>query len=150
MLDEQGTTLARLASHWSRPGAPPQDLVTETRDALSTAQPGDLVAVAGLVETLLGRTHAPESRQAARRALFALLDTARRRFFTQALRPDQVADWTRLLLTAIERAKSLYASGHPVVLAGDYNVMPTDLDVYAAKRWVDDALFRRGLEFVQR
>ena len=30
----------------------------------------------------------------------------------------------------------------PVVLAGDYNVMPTDLDVYAPERWLDDALFR--------
>jgi exodeoxyribonuclease-3 len=29
-----------------------------------------------------------------------------------------------------------------VVLAGDYNVMPADLDVYAPERWVDDALFR--------
>lgn len=34
--------------------------------------------------------------------------------------------------------------GHkvPVVLAGDYNVMPTDLDVYKPERWTDDALFR--------
>jgi exodeoxyribonuclease-3 len=39
-------------------------------------------------------------------------------------------------------AKMLLASGAPVVLAGDYNVMPTDLDVYAPERWVDDALFR--------
>jgi exodeoxyribonuclease-3 len=30
----------------------------------------------------------------------------------------------------------------PVVLAGDFNVMPTDLDVYAPERWRDDALFR--------
>lgn len=30
----------------------------------------------------------------------------------------------------------------PVVLAGDYNVIPTDLDVYKPERWVDDALFR--------
>src|SRR5207237_1771049 len=30
----------------------------------------------------------------------------------------------------------------PAVLAGDFNVMPTDLDVYAPERWVDDALFR--------
>jgi exodeoxyribonuclease III len=30
----------------------------------------------------------------------------------------------------------------PVVLAGDYNVMPTDLDVYKLESWVDDALFR--------
>ncbi|WP_228766252.1 exodeoxyribonuclease III [Pelagerythrobacter aerophilus] len=29
----------------------------------------------------------------------------------------------------------------PVVVAGDYNVMPTDLDVYAPERWRDDALF---------
>jgi exodeoxyribonuclease-3 len=33
-------------------------------------------------------------------------------------------------------------SGAPAVLAGDFNVMPTDLDVYAPERWVDDALFR--------
>ena len=30
----------------------------------------------------------------------------------------------------------------PVVLIGDYNVMPTELDVYKPERWVDDALFR--------
>jgi exodeoxyribonuclease-3 len=41
-----------------------------------------------------------------------------------------------------EYAGSLVASGAPVVLAGDYNVMQTDLDVYAPERWVDDALFR--------
>jgi exonuclease III len=39
-------------------------------------------------------------------------------------------------------AKDLLESGAPVVLAGDYNVMPTDLDVYAPERWVGDALFR--------
>jgi len=39
-------------------------------------------------------------------------------------------------------AKGLLAAGGPVVLAGDYNVMPTELDVYAPERWVDDALFR--------
>jgi exodeoxyribonuclease-3 len=36
----------------------------------------------------------------------------------------------------------MLASGAPVVLAEDYNVMPTDFDVYAPERWVDDALFR--------
>jgi exodeoxyribonuclease-3 len=41
-----------------------------------------------------------------------------------------------------QHADSLLASREPVVLAGDYNVMPTDLDVYAPERWVDDALFR--------
>ncbi|MFD0986571.1 exodeoxyribonuclease III [Methyloligella solikamskensis] len=39
-------------------------------------------------------------------------------------------------------AKDLLESGAPVVLAGDFNVMPTELDVYAPERWEDDALFR--------
>jgi len=36
----------------------------------------------------------------------------------------------------------LMASGAPVVLAGDFNVMPADIDVYKPERWQDDALFR--------
>ena len=39
-------------------------------------------------------------------------------------------------------AAELLATGMPIVLAGDFNVMPTDLDVYKPERWVDDALFR--------
>lgn len=39
-------------------------------------------------------------------------------------------------------AAELFASGKPVVLTGDYNVMPTELDVYKPESWVDDALFR--------
>jgi exodeoxyribonuclease-3 len=39
-------------------------------------------------------------------------------------------------------AQELLNSGKPVVLAGDYNVMPTEIDVYKPERWVDDALFR--------
>jgi exodeoxyribonuclease-3 len=39
-------------------------------------------------------------------------------------------------------ARELLDTGAPVVLAGDYNVMPTDLDVYKPERWQDDALFR--------
>ena len=39
-------------------------------------------------------------------------------------------------------AQALLDSGAPAVLAGDFNVMPTDLDVYAPERWIDDALFR--------
>jgi exodeoxyribonuclease-3 len=42
----------------------------------------------------------------------------------------------------ISHASELLALDRPVVLAGDYNVMPNDLDVYAPERWVDDALFR--------
>jgi exodeoxyribonuclease-3 len=42
---------------------------------------------------------------------------------------------------------SRYAAGLierkcPVVLAGDYNIIPTELDVYKPERWLDDALFR--------
>jgi len=36
---------------------------------------------------------------------------------------------------------SLVGLDAPVVVAGDYNVMPTDKDVYAPERWRDDALF---------
>jgi exodeoxyribonuclease-3 len=39
-------------------------------------------------------------------------------------------------------AASLLKTGGDVVLAGDFNVMPTELDVYKPERWVDDALFR--------
>ncbi len=39
-------------------------------------------------------------------------------------------------------AATLLAAGKPVVLTGDYNVMPTEMDVYKPERWVDDALFR--------
>jgi exodeoxyribonuclease III len=39
-----------------------------------------------------------------------------------------------------------YAKRHvplkePVILAGDYNVIPTELDAYKPERWVNDALF---------
>jgi len=39
-------------------------------------------------------------------------------------------------------AKKLIKLDAPVILAGDFNVMPTELDVYKPERWVDDALFR--------
>lgn len=39
-------------------------------------------------------------------------------------------------------AASLLASGQPVVLTGDYNIIPTEADVYKPERWLDDALFR--------
>ncbi len=40
------------------------------------------------------------------------------------------------------RAADLVGLDGPVVLAGDYNVIPTDLDVYKPERWADDALFQ--------
>lgn len=39
-------------------------------------------------------------------------------------------------------AARLIATGRPVVLTGDYNIIPTEADVYKPERWVDDALFR--------
>jgi exodeoxyribonuclease III len=43
----------------------------------------------------------------------------------------------------IRYAARLYDSKHPVVLAGDYNVVPTDeLDIYNPKSWRKDALLQ--------
>ena len=42
----------------------------------------------------------------------------------------------------IRHAKRLYASGHPVVLAGDFNVVPTDFDIYNPRSWRKDALLQ--------
>ena len=46
--------------------------------------------------------------------------------------------WFERLIT---HASVLLASGAPVILAGDFNVMPTERDVYKPERWLDDALF---------
>ncbi len=43
----------------------------------------------------------------------------------------------RLVVLAAE----LFAVDAPVILAGDYNIIPTDRDVYKPERWLDDALF---------
>ena len=40
------------------------------------------------------------------------------------------------------RAAGLLQHNTPVILIGDFNVMPTELDVYKPERWADDALFR--------
>ena len=40
------------------------------------------------------------------------------------------------------RAAELVRLDSPVILAGDYNVIPTDQDVYKPERWQDDALFQ--------
>jgi len=41
-----------------------------------------------------------------------------------------------------KHASGLLKSGTPTILIGDFNVMPTELDVYKPERWLDDALFR--------
>lgn len=40
-----------------------------------------------------------------------------------------------------KHAKYLLSEEVPVVLAGDYNVIPTELDVYKPERWEDNALY---------
>ena len=41
-----------------------------------------------------------------------------------------------------KRAQQLLDFKTPVVMCGDFNVMPTELDVYKPERWTKDALFR--------
>jgi len=57
-------------------------------------------------------------------------------------RPGPKFDYKLAWFAALHaHAAELLASKAPVVLAGDFNVMPTELDVYKPERWVDDALF---------
>jgi exodeoxyribonuclease III len=51
---------------------------------------------------------------------------------------DYKLAWIDRLLA---HAATLVATDAPVVLAGDYNIIPTDFDVYKPERWLDDALF---------
>jgi exodeoxyribonuclease-3 len=41
-----------------------------------------------------------------------------------------------------QHAAALLKQQRPVILTGDFNVMPTEKDVYKPERWVNDALFR--------
>ncbi len=52
---------------------------------------------------------------------------------------DYKLKWFKRLTT---HAKKLLAQKTPVALIGDFNVMPTELDVYKPERWLNDALFR--------
>jgi exodeoxyribonuclease-3 len=42
----------------------------------------------------------------------------------------------------LRHAESLSATGHPVAIAGDYNVVPTDVDIYNPRSWRKDALLQ--------
>jgi exodeoxyribonuclease III len=52
---------------------------------------------------------------------------------------DYKLEWFERL---IAYAQTLFESGHPVVLAGDYNVVPTDFDIYNPRSWLKDALLQ--------
>ena len=95
---------AQLAAQWT-PGTPPErSLVSDTRSALLVARPSDLEALTGLVATLDACLASPATREPARRALLGLLDSARRRRFTEAMTPADIEPWTQLLVPVIDRA----------------------------------------------
>jgi exodeoxyribonuclease III len=48
----------------------------------------------------------------------------------------------RWLARLAAHAEALSKIAEPVVLAGDYNIIPREIDVYKPERWTKDALFR--------
>ena len=52
---------------------------------------------------------------------------------------DYKLDWFERL---IRHAATLVDADHPAVLCGDYNVVPTDADIYNPKSWRKDALLQ--------
>jgi exodeoxyribonuclease-3 len=58
-------------------------------------------------------------------------------------RPGPKFDYKLAWLDRLKKhATTLRKTGAPIVLAGDYNVAPTDLDIYPTKSWDDDALIQ--------
>jgi exodeoxyribonuclease-3 len=51
---------------------------------------------------------------------------------------DYKLEWLDALLA---HAQALLDSGAPVLLMGDFNIIPTEEDVYKPERWLKDALF---------
>lgn len=52
---------------------------------------------------------------------------------------DYKLDWFKRLN---QYAKKLLAAKHPVALCGDFNVVPTDFDIYNTRSWKKDALLQ--------
>ena len=52
---------------------------------------------------------------------------------------DYKLSWLNRL---IQHGQHLFTLDEPVILAGDFNVIPTSFDAYKPERWVNDALFR--------
>lgn len=50
---------------------------------------------------------------------------------------DRKMGWFERL---IDHAAALWSTGHPVILAGDFNVVPTDADMYATRNYDGNAL----------
>ncbi len=91
-----------------------------------------------------------------RRALPGDLDDAQARYIEAAVsgmlvasiyapngnpQPGPKFDYKLAWLDRLRKhATALRRSGAPIVLAGDYNVAPTELDIYPTSSWDDDAL----------
>jgi len=57
--------------------------------------------------------------------------------------PGPKFDYKLAWMERLDRhAKELFALSEPVVLAGDYNVVPTDFDIYNPRSWKKDALLQ--------
>jgi len=52
---------------------------------------------------------------------------------------DYKLAWMHRLLA---HAQTLFDTGHPVALVGDYNVVPTDFDIYNTRSWGKNALLQ--------
>jgi exodeoxyribonuclease-3 len=52
---------------------------------------------------------------------------------------DYKLAWFERLIT---HAKTLIEAEHPVIICGDYNVVPTDFDIYNPRSWKKDALLQ--------
>ncbi len=109
-MDRVPPAYARLASSWNPGTTPDRTLVEDTRSALLAVRPADLAGVTELVGRLDGCLASPEAREPARTALFGLIDTARRRAFTEAMTPADVDPWTGLLVPVIERADHTFGA----------------------------------------
>ncbi len=48
-------------------------------------------------------------------------------------------DWLNLLITLIEKK---IKSNNSIILCGDFNIIPDEIDVYAHEKYLNDALFR--------
>ncbi|MGC3998631.1 MAG: AMP-binding protein [Anaeromyxobacter sp.] len=105
---KQESALPRIAARWAEAStsaaAEATELFEQTREALAGVRPDDLAQAGPVVEALLARLDGP-SREPARRALLALLDGVRRRFFTRLLPLEQIDPWLAILLPVLERAE---------------------------------------------
>jgi exodeoxyribonuclease-3 len=57
--------------------------------------------------------------------------------------PGPKFDYKLKWLSRLARhAAALKKNGHPIILAGDYNIAPTNQDIYPTKSWAKDALIQ--------